>query len=413
MRKLYSFLTYFIAPLLPLYLKKRGKKNPDYLKNWHERFGFSLKNPTSKPIIWFHSVSVGETRAMQKLVELVTDSYPNYKVLITTMTPTGRATAQSLYPDAIVHYIPYDLSFSVQKFYKNFQPVIGIIMETEIWPNLIHFAGRYHVPLYLVNARLSDKSFNGYNRFKWALMPILNQIKGILCQDEHTALNFTKLNYQGEIAVVGNTKFDLVIPDKIKQLSIEFKNRFAKKKIITFASTRDGEEKLFLDNIDLNLDVIYLFIPRHPERFSVVEHLLRSRNIKYQKRSDNNEIYISTKVIIGDSMGEMLAYYNISHITVVGGSFTDCGGQNPIESIFMQVPVIFGFSMFNFAEVAKNCLNEGCGVQINNVSDLSQIINKLVNYSNEYSILKSACDKFIDKYQGASQKIFNIIKEEI
>lgn len=413
MRKLYSFLTYFIAPLLPLYLKKRGKKNPDYLNNWHERFGLSLKNPTSKPIIWFHSVSVGETRAMQELVELVHRAYPSYQILITNMTPTGRATAQMLYPYAIVHYVPYDLSYSVKKFYKNFNPVLGIIMETEIWPNLIHFAHQYSVPLYLVNARLSNKSFNGYNRFKWALLPILNQIKGILCQDTSTAANFTKLEYAGQIAVVGNTKFDLVIPDKIKQLSIEFKNKFGNRKIITFASTREGEEKLFLDNIDLDLDVIYLFIPRHPERFIILEQLLKEKNIIYQKRSENREIDINTKVIIGDSMGEMLAYYYVSYLTIVGGSFTDCGGQNPIESIFMHVPVIFGFSMFNFAEVAKNCLNEGCGIQIMNIDALKDKIKHLIEDHDSYLTIKSGCDMFIEKYQGASNRIFNIIKEEI
>lgn len=412
MRKLYSLLTYAIAPLIPLYLRKRGKKNPEYLKNWHERFGYKLHNTSTKPIIWLHSVSVGETRAMQKLVELIESNLPNYQILITNMTPTGRDTAKSLYPKAIVHYVPYDISFCVKQFYKTFKPKIGVIMETEIWPNLIHFAAQYNVPLYLANARLSDRSYNGYNRFKWALMPIINKFSGILCQDENTANNFKKLSYTGELSVIGNTKFDLVMNGNINQSIKQFKELFSGKKIITFASTREGEEELILNNINLELDVHYLIIPRHPERFSVLESLLKAKNISYQKRSDNQQINNYTKVIIGDSMGEMLAYYAISYLAVIGGSFTDCGGQNPIEAIFMNVPVIFGESMFNFADVAKNSLQIGCAKQIK-IIQLKQCISDLVCDFSKYNKLKNNCNEFISKYQGASKQIFDIIKQSL
>lgn len=410
MRKLYSVLTYFIAPLLPLYLKKRGKKNPEYLKNWHERFGIHLINESTKPIIWFHSVSVGETRAMHKLVELVHNNLPEYQILVTNMTPTGRDTAKSLYPYAIVHYVPYDLSFSVKSFYKSFKPKIGIIMETEIWPNLIYFGAQNNIPLYLVNARLSDRSYKGYNRFKCALMPIINKLSGILCQDANTAKNFTNLSYTGKLEVVGNTKFDLVIPDKAKDVIEKFKLMIGNRKVITFASTRDGEEELFINTLDFSNDVLYLIIPRHPERFFVVENLLRSKKIKYQKRSDNNKILSDTKVLIGDSMGEMLAYYSISYLAVIGGSFTDCGGQNPIEAIFMRVPVVFGSSMYNFAEVAKNCLADECGIQVQQVDELRAVLNELCENNDRYQLIINNCDSFINKYQGASERIFIEIK---
>lgn len=412
MRKLYSLLTYVIAPLIPLYLKKRGKKNPDYLDNWHERFGYKLHNPSIKPIIWLHSVSVGESRAMQKLVELIETEIPQYQILITNMTPTGRDTAKNLYPNAIVHYVPYDISFCVKQFYKTFKPKIGVIMETEIWPNLIHFAADYGVPLYLANARLSDRSFNGYNRFKWALMPILNKFTGILCQDDNTANNFKSLSYKGNLSVIGNTKFDLIIPENIYKTIDLFKSLFGNKKVITFASTREGEEELILNNLDFNLDVYYLIIPRHPERFSILENLLKNKNIAYQKRSSNEMINPETKVIIGDSMGEMLAYYAISYLTVIGGSFTDCGGQNPIESIFMQVPVIFGPSMYNFADVAKNSLQTWCAKQIE-INELKQVVTDLLGDSDDYDKLKNNCSDFINKYQGASQKVFDIIQQEL
>src|SRR3990167_9130549 len=148
MRYLYSCLLYLIAPFIPVYLYKRAKKNPDYSLHWNERFGFNLKNNSKKPIVWLHAVSVGETRAISKIVELLTKNYPQYKILITQMTPTGRATAKQLYPQAILHYIPYDLPHAVINFYKTFKPQIGIIMETEIWPNLIHYAKQYNIPLF-------------------------------------------------------------------------------------------------------------------------------------------------------------------------------------------------------------------------------------------------------------------------
>jgi len=194
MRIIYSLLLYLLAPFIPFYLKKRGKKNPDYLKNWHERFSCKIYNNSNKPLIWLHSVSVGETRAMQKMVFLLREGFPEYQLLITTMTPTGRATAKNLYPSVIVHYIPYDLDFCVRKFYQIFKPKIGIIMETEIWPNLIHYADKYKIPLYLVNARLSDRSYRGYHRFKYFILPIINKFSAILCQDENSMNNFKKLD---------------------------------------------------------------------------------------------------------------------------------------------------------------------------------------------------------------------------
>ena len=306
MRKVYSLLTSLAAPFIPLYLLKRGQKNPEYRQNWHERFGFLLKNPSIKPIIWLHSVSVGETRAMLKIVELLEINYPHYQVLITTMTPTGRKTAQELYPNAIVHYVPYDISFCIKAFLKTFTPHICVIMETEIWPNLIYFTKKYGIPIFIANARLSEKSYRGYKKFNWALKPILNLINGILCQDGSTRLNFDKLDYTGKLSVTGNTKFDLKINSYTLGKISDFKRAVGKRKVIIFASTRVGEEELILSNLDFNLDVVYLIVPRHPERFNEVASLLQDKGIKYLRRSNIGESE-DIKVVLGDSMGEMLA----------------------------------------------------------------------------------------------------------
>ena len=215
MRYIYSILVYLLAPFIPFYLKKRARKNPKYALFWNERFGFKLHNMSTKQIIWLHAVSVGETRAMHKLVNLLHQQYPQYQILITQMTPTGRDTAQNLYPFAILHYLPYDLPHAVHNFYRVFKPVIGIIMETEIWPNLFYGATKYNVPLYIVNARLSNKSLHGYLRFSWFIRPVLNNVTSILCQDKLSENNFSKLAYVGNLKTVGNTKFDLVLEDRV------------------------------------------------------------------------------------------------------------------------------------------------------------------------------------------------------
>ena len=239
MRYLYSALLYLISPLVPLYLKKRARKNPDYALFWHERFGFRLKNKSTKPILWIHAVSVGETRAMARLIQLLEDRYPNHQILITQMTPTGRATAKSLYPNAQLHYIPYDLPHAVINFYHTFKPKLGLIMETEIWPNLIYYANKYNIPLFLINARLSNRSFNSYYKVKFLICPILNKLTGILAQDKTTAENFTKLGFNKELKIIGNTKFDIIIDPQILKVGQWLRSKLspAKKVVAPTPST--------------------------------------------------------------------------------------------------------------------------------------------------------------------------------
>ena len=302
MRYLYSFLMYVFALFIPFYFKKLSNKNSPYGVNLHERFGINLVNNSVKPIIWIHAVSVGETRAIAKLVELINQKYPNYQILITQMTSTGKATAANLYPNAMLHYIPFDMPHAIKNFYKVFKPKLGLIMETEIWPNLIHYAKFFNVPLYLINARLSTKSYQTYLKIKFFIQPILNNFKGILCQDQLTADNFKQLGYTNSLIIIGNIKFDMLIEQEKYSTTINFlmQNLIHQshqsltsgvpninKKIIVFASTRDGEESLILDNIPLDIKYLIIIVPRHPDRFSLVEKLVKeSGKFKYQKRSD-------------------------------------------------------------------------------------------------------------------------------
>ena len=409
MRYIYSALLYLIAPFIPLYLNKRAKKNPDYGLHWNERYGFNLKNKVKKPIIWLHAVSVGETRAMAKLVEILSSQYPEYQILITQMTPTGRATAKSLYPNAQLHYVPYDLPHAVNKFYKTFKPKLGLIMETEIWPNLIYYAKKQHIPLFLINARLSDRSFKSYHKVKWMIEPVLNNLTGILCQDKNSANNFKQLGFSGQLEIIGNTKFDIIIDQKNFKLAKFLKS--SSTKIVAFASTRDGEEKLILDSLPDNFDYVVLIIPRHPERIKEVEKLIQNKKLKYQKRSDNIPLRADTKIMLGDSMGEMFAYFAMSDLAVIGGSFVDLGGQNLIEPLYLHKPVIFGPSMYNFLQISQDALADKCAVQVKSPAECFKLIEQLFTNSNKYDDLAANCAKFISHYQGASQAVVNNINK--
>ncbi|MCC2626145.1 MAG: 3-deoxy-D-manno-octulosonic acid transferase [Burkholderiales bacterium] len=407
-------------PVLPLYLIKRGRKNPEYNYNWNERFGFGLKNTAKKPIIWIHAVSVGEIRAAAKLIALIEEKYPTYQILVTQMTPTGRNTAKNLYPNVVLNYIPYDLPHAVINFYKTFKPKIGLIMETEIWPNLIHYAKEFETPLFLVNARLSTKSFNGYRKISYILKPTLNKFSAILSQDQTTQDNFTKLGFCGQKLVVGSTKFDLNVDKKYFELATELKEPVANKKIVIFASTRDGEEELIISNIK-KPNYLIIIVPRHLERFKLVEELLIKYNIKYIKRSDDKPLDQDTQVLLGDSMGEMFMYYAMSDLAVMGGSINNFGGQNLIEPIFLNKPVILGPSTFNFAKIAKDAVQNKCAIQVEDVKECFKVIDRLFatdksekqKNNAEYNLMAHNCQLFTKQYQGASQQILDFISAYI
>jgi 3-deoxy-D-manno-octulosonic-acid transferase len=397
----YWLLSYVILPFIPLYLYKRSKKNSEYKKFWYERFMLSCNKDIKENIIWFHSVSVGETRAMQKMIALFSLHNPDYKILITVMTPTGRLTAENLYPNCIIRYVPYDIFHIVNKFLFYYKPKICILMETEIWPTLIYLCHKKNIPVILANARLSNRSYKNYAKFRFFISNIINKMTLILCQDQQTMGNFQKLNKNIPVLVTGNTKFDL-IKSVCNKHFINFKHNLSKK-VIILASSRDGEEELFINEIRKIENFLFIIVPRHPERFLVVEELLKKYNVKYQKRSDNSYLQHDTKVFLGDSMGEMFNYYEMSDLAVIGGSFLNYGGQNPIEPIFLKIPVIFGKSMFNFNDVSNNILQTKCGICVNNFYECCQEILKIFSSEMLYSNLKQNCDNFILKYSGASE----------
>lgn len=408
---IYNIVTYVLIPFILFSLIKKTFKNKQYCHHWQERWGkVILKNSIHKPVIWVHTVSVGETKAAQALIALYQNNMPQYQILITVMSITGRQTATNIYQNVIVCYLPYDFNFAMHSFFNKFKPRIGIIFETEIWPNLLKTAYQKNIPVFLVNARLSYQSYKRYKKFRGAIAVIINHFTIIMTQNNQTAQYFKQLGYKKTIHNIGNTKFDITDNQINAKQIITIKQKInTMKTIICFASSRDHEEKILLDclkNRDNTnnswQDVIFLLIPRHPERFTTVEKIIKEYKFKYQKRSNLVTINKDTQIILGDSMGELLGYYAVSKIAIIGGSFQPLGGQNPLEATFMSKPVIFGPHMFNFSQISQDLLASGLAFQSTDMKDALDICRTILK---DKPVFTNKCHNFIHNYSGASKKI--------
>jgi len=404
-RRLYTLAGWLIRPLLKRYLKKRARKAPAYLEHWDERFGDGY-TPRATGAIWIHAVSVGETRAALPLVRALRARYPDAPLLITQMTPTGRATALELYPDAEVRYLPYDFPRAVAGFFAAYKPRFGVLMETELWPNLIHAAEKAGVPLLLGNARLSDKSYRGYRRVAPLIRPALQSLAGVAAQTEADAARLVLLGVR-HIKVCGNTKYDFAPPEAQLALGQTFRAWLGEKPVVVAASTRDGEEALLLAAWRAAKPAARLVIvPRHPERFAPVATLAEQQGFTVAWRSaTTGSLADEVDVWIGDSMGELFGYYAAADLAFVGGSLLPLGGQNLIEPASVGVPVLFGPSMFNFPQASELALAAGAAVQVADADALVAEVAALLADGERRAAMSSAALRFTAAHRGASQRI--------
>lgn len=420
-RWLYTLAILALLPWATLHLLWRARRQPDYLKHWGERFGH-YRPRTPDPLIWIHAVSVGETRAAQPLVAALRARYPDHRILITHMTPTGRATSKALFGNLGIGvarvYLPYDTPWAVRRFLRHFRPDIGIIMETELWPNLIAACRQESVPLLLVNARLSDKSARRYARFADLSRVALRQLSAIAAIGSEDAQRLQRLGAP-DIAVFGNMKFDIEPPAAQLELGQRFRERIGDRPVFLCASTREGEEALILDEWlkvsadDTARDVLLAIVPRHPQRFDEVARLVEARGLKLQRRSDEQTIATETQVWLGDSMGEMFAYYAAAQAAFVGGSLLDFGSQNLIEPCTVGTPVLIGPSTFNFADAAQNALAAGAVRQYADATALIASAIKLLAAQDELEQIGQAGRAFTAQHRGATGRTLDLIAKFI
>ena len=419
-RRPYTLLLWLLLPYIFLRLIWRARKQPEYLRHIGERFGFSSLHDvkllsgrlSDKPVIWLHAVSVGETRATQSLVARLRAIYPHHQILLTHTTPTGRAASQQLYGDSVLRmYLPYDYPFAVNRFLRQFRPQLGILMETEIWFNLIHACHETGVPLLLLNARMSENSARGYARFAQLILNALNELTAVAAQTADDASRLTKLGAK-EVSVMGNLKFDIVPPPAMLESGKLLHERFGEnRRIFLAASTREGEEALLLDAMkDLHIpDLLLVIVPRHPQRFTEVASLIEQRGLPFLRRSANLAVPEKIQVVLGDSMGEMFAYYAAADLAFIGGSLLPYGGQNLIEACAVGTPVLVGPHTSNFAEATRLAIDAGAALQLGDVAGLIGELQHLLDDPVALNKMRQQCAGFVERNRGATDKSLQII----
>ncbi len=366
---LYRLGLLLAAPLIPLRLLWRGRRERGYLEHWGERLG-SGAAPTGA--LWIHAVSVGEMRAAQPLISALREAHPDVPILLTCMSSTGRATAESLYGSfAHIVYLPYDYAWLMRRFLRRTQPRAGILMETELWPNLIHAAARAGVPLMLANARLSARSARGYARLPALVRACLQRIDVVAAQTDADAARLKELGAR-TTHVTGNLKFDIAPPHAQLERGAVWKANWGSRLVLLAASTREGEEALLLRAFAgaAPANVLLLLVPRHPQRFDEVAGLIKAAGLPYQRRSDEAPLAVDTRVLLGDSLGELFAYYAACDVAFVGGSLMPLGGQNLIEAASVGRPVLVGPHTFNFEEATRLAIESGAAMRVSDATDL-------------------------------------------
>jgi len=409
----YTLLLYALLPRTLLHLLWRARRQPEYLRHVSERFGHYGFAVPAEPLIWIHAVSVGETRAAEPLVQSLWRKHPRHRVLLTHMTPTGRETSAALFGGRVLScYLPYDYPGAAARFLDHFRPQIGLVMETEIWPNLFHECNVRKIPLYLVNARLSEKSFARYRRFARLARSTLRELTGIAAQTRDDARRFEALGAEN-VVITGNLKFDVVSPAGQKELGVKWRSQYGPARpVLLAASTRDGEEEILLDQLD-RIDVpslLTVIVPRHPQRFDIVASILERHGIRFQRRSANEAIAPETRVVLGDSMGEMFAYYAACDIAFVGGSLLPFGGQNLIEACAAGKPVLIGPHTYNFAEATELAIAAGAAVRVEDERELARAAQVLLKDPNALARMAEAATAFSTMHQGATRRTIEAIR---
>lgn len=423
-RFLYSSLLYLMSPLVIGRLFWRARKAPAYGLRKSERFGFFRQTTNDKPVIWVHSVSVGETIASAPLVKALQKQYPGHKVLVTTMTPTGSEQVVKIHGDTVEHvYAPYDLPDAVNRFLNKVNPVLAVMIDTELWPNTIAACHKRNIPVVLANARLSERSARGYARFGKLVKKMLQQISMIAAQDKEGGQRFTELGLpEQQLTVTGSVKFDLDIAANINASGGALRQRWQAGmaediQLLVAASTHEGEDQQILDAFKMVIakcpKARLLIVPRHPERFNSVYNLIRQNGFAVVRHSRGSEVSADTRVILGDTMGEMMKFYAASDVAFVGGSLVATGGHNMLEPAALGLPVLSGPDVFNFAEISQSLVEAGGMVLVENSEALAKQTIDLFNDDLSCQRMGKSAEQFVSRNRGALKQTLDIISRYV
>jgi 3-deoxy-D-manno-octulosonic-acid transferase len=419
-RWLYSLAWWLALPLVLARLWWRGRKEPGYRAHWAERLGFPGAAASARPTLWVHAVSVGETRASEPLVEALLAAYPDSRILLTHMTPTGRATGKSLFVHhgerLVQSYLPYDTGFMVGRFLRRFQPRVCILMETEVWPNLIAGCASAGVPVALVNARLSERSLRRGRKMGALMRDAAGAIGLVAAQTEADAARIRSLGAP-RVEVTGSIKFDVVPPQAALEKGAWLRGQFGGRPVFLCASTREGEEALILDAWQREADkppaALLAIVPRHPQRFDEVEKLAAARGLAVQRRSRLEHGIGNADVLLGDSMGEMFAYYAACDCAFIGGSLMPLGGQNLIEACALGKPVLVGEHTFNFAQATEEAVASGAALRVPDAGALMAAALRLLEDEGARAGMGAHALAFAGRHRGATLRTVELLRRLI
>ena len=411
MRYFYSSLFYLAIPFILLRLLWRSIKAPSYRHRWRERFALYNKR-YPKDIIWFHAVSVGESEALFPLVRQIQKQHPNLKVLITTTTPTGSARVKAVMQDAVIHvYLPYDIPDAIYRFMRCFKPKLAVIMETEIWPNLFLACGKRGIPLYIINARLSENSARGYKKIPMLVRSALAQVSLIAAQTEDDAKRFISIGADSaKVKTLGNIKFDIKVSQETIEQGIQIKvDLFSGRFVWLIASTHKDEESIFLalyQELKKTIpELLLVIVPRHPERFSEVRKLCEQQQLLVVLRTTKTRVGAETDVYLADTLGELKMLYATADVAFVGGSMVPNGGHNILEAAAVGVPIMFGPYMSNFKDIARGVLAANAAIQCQDKEALILKLLMLYHQPSSRVTLAENAKAFVIQNQGATDKI--------
>ncbi|MDM4771633.1 lipid IV(A) 3-deoxy-D-manno-octulosonic acid transferase [Solimonas sp. SE-A11] len=411
MRLLYSCLLYLITPLVLLRLWWKGFELPDYRRRWGERFGF-VPAPEQPVEVWVHAVSVGESLAALPLIRALVARHGEGRVLVTTMTPTGsQRVREALGPQVLHTYLPYDLPDVVGRYVARMRPHRVVVMETELWPNLFRALARRGVPLLVANARLSPRSFKGYGRVRGFASSVLSDCTEVAAQSDADAERFRALGAP-RVSTMGNIKFDLALPEALLDLGRRLRAALGARPVWIAASTHEGEEEAALAvHRELRKalpDAALILVPRHPQRFDGVTKLA-SRDFACVRRSAWTGEGLVADVLLGDSMGEMFAYFAASDVAFVGGSLVPVGGHNVLEPAALGLPVLFGPQMHNFIAARDLLLGEQAAEQVADATQLAAALTRLLRDPAQRSAMGEAGRRAVAANRGALQKLLELL----
>lgn len=385
LRIVYTMLMHLVTPVIIYRLAFRGLRNPEYFWRWRERFGWFKTPNFARRSIWIHAVSVGEFNASIPLIHALMDKFPEHPFVVTSITPTGSERIRKVLGDRVFHvYLPYDLPASVRRFLDRTKPILAVVMETEIWPNLYLSCSGLGIPILIANARLSERSLKGYGPAIALAGHCVRQAAWIAAQSQIDAERFLRLGADPKrLELVGNIKFDMEVDPALPAIGLALRQSWGEQRPVwVAASTHEAEETAILQAHAILLrrfpDALLLLVPRHPERFKQALSLCKSIGFNTVIRSEQSVPHPATQCFVVDTMGELMQFYSASDLAFVGGSLANIGGHNMLEPASLGIPVLIGPHTQNFEEIARRMIDRGAAVLVQSGSDLGMELSRLM-----------------------------------